>query len=226
MDSRQSLSPRSGDPFGRRVEKPVGSWVGMGLGLALVMGRGLGADGFMEPWLAETPSLETLQTRVIALGPEDGRGLPDRLQYEIGFSTDETAATGFLFDSLTISLARGDGTGSTVLVTGDVFGLTIAPLTPGGLLASGGISVNETVPRVPLLAGAGVSYAYTVEVTLPPTLSGAELVTTFGFFNNGDAVASRGYAMVVPEPGLGTLMGLGLGLGFGVWLRRQRGGLK
>lgn len=196
------------------------------MGVAMGMGSGLGADGFMEPWLAETPALETLQTRVIPLGPEDGRGLPDRLQYEIGFSTDETAATGFLFDSLTISLARGDGTGSTVLVTGDVFGLTIAPLAPGGLLASGGISVNEIAPRVPLLAGAAVSYAYTVEVALPPTLSGAELVTTFDFFNNGDAVASRGYAMVVPEPGLGTLMGLGLGLGLGAWIWRQRGGLK
>jgi len=172
-----------------------------------------GLDGFNVPWIADTSVSVTRQTQVLQLGPEDGRGLPDRLQYEIGFSTFETAATGFLFDSLTITLARGDGTGSTVLVTGDVFGLTIAPLAPGGLLASGGISVNETVPRVAGLEGATVSFAYTVEVTLPATLSGAELRTSFDFFNNGDAVGSRGYAMVVPEPQSWLLMALAVGLG-------------
>lgn len=207
-----------GSRFGHALRwSATWGWI---LGTAVVQAQS-GLEGFGVPWVASTPVPDTLQTQVIPLGPEDGRGLPDRLQYELGFSTFETAATGFLFDSLTVSLARADGTGSTVLVTGDVFGLTIAPLAPGGLLTGGGISVTEIVPGIPLLAGASISFAYSMEVSLPPALSGVPLRTTFDFFNNGDVVASRGYARIVPESPGWALLGLGLSLG---WVWRTWGG--
>jgi hypothetical protein len=107
------------------------------------------------------------------------------------------------------------------LVTGDVFGLTIAPLAPGGLLAGGGIRVSEVDPRVVLLEGAPVSFGYAVEVQLPPTLADAELRTRFDFFNNGDSTPSRGYAMVVPEAPLWVLGSVGVVL---LWVAGRRMG--
>ena len=177
--------------------------------------------GLGDPWIADSTVAAVLQSRELALGAEDGRGLPGRLQYEIGFATREAAGIGFLFDSLTISLSRADGSGSTVLVTGDVFGLTIAPLAPGGLLAGGGIRVSEVDPRMVLLDGAPVSFGYAVEVQLPPALADAALRTRFDFFNNGDAVPSRAYALVVPEASTWGLGLVGCGL---LWLGGRRMG--
>lgn len=180
------------------------------------------AGGLGDPWITDSMVVAVLQSVELVLGPEDGRGLPGRLQYEIGFATREAAGIGFLYDSLTISLSRADGSGSIVSVTGDVFGLTIAPLAPGGLLAGGGIRVSEVDPRVVLLDGAPVSFAYAVEVQLPPALVSAELRTRFDFFNNGDAAVSRGYAMVVPEASTWVLGLVGAGL---LWAGgRRRGG--
>ncbi len=205
--------------WGRAGGLILGGLLGMGVAVAQEAIGGLG-----DPWIADSTVAAVLQSRELALGAEDGRGLPGRLQYEIGFATREAAGIGFLFDSLTISLSRADGSGSTVLVTGDVFGLTIAPLAPGGLLAGGGIRVSEIDPRVVLLEGAPVSFGYSVEVQLPPTLGNAELRTRFDFFNNGDAAVSRGYAMVVPEASVWALGLMGAGL---LWLGcRGMGGWK
>lgn len=184
--------------------------------------RAASGSGFGSAWIADTAAPATLQTQVLPLGPEVSGVIPGRLRYELGFSTREMSATGFLFDSLTLSLARADGSGSTVLVTGDVFGLTIAPLTPGGLLATGGISATEVSPGIPALEGATVSFAYTVEVELPPSLQGVALRTTFDFFNNGDGQASQGYAFVVPEPSIWALLAAGGGLGLLAGLRPGR----
>lgn len=162
-------------------------------------------------WQAETPDPETLQSHRIDLAPFAGQGIPGRIQYELDFATLETPATGFLFDSLTLSLSRADGSDAVLLVTGDVFGLTIAPLFPGGLLAGGGISVTEAPVRMGAMDGASVQFAYTVEVFLPPALVDAPLRTQFDFFNNGDLVASRGQVRVVPEPGWVALLVVGIG---------------
>lgn len=194
----------------------LGGLLGMGVAVAQEAIGGLG-----DPWVADSTVSAVLQSRELELGAEDGRGLPGRLQYEIGFATQEAAGIGFLFDSLTISLSRADGSGSTVLVTGDVFGLTIAPLAPGGLLAGGGIRVLEVEPRVVLLEGAPVSFGYAVEVQLPPALADAALRTRFDFFNNGDAAVSRGYAMVVPEAPIWVLGSVGVVL---LWVAGRRMG--
>ena len=197
-----------------------------GLACGVLLGTG-GAvaqevrDGLGGPWVADTTVATVLQSRELDLGLVQGRGLPDRLEYELGFATRETAATGFLFDSLTISLSRADGTGSTILVTGDVFGLTLAPLVPGGLLSGGGLSVSEVTPRPVLLDGAAVSFGYSIHVQLPPALAGQALRTRFDFFNNGDGVASRGYALVVPEASTWGLGLVGCGL---LWLGGRRMG--
>lgn len=194
--------------------------LGFAAGASAAVGMRVCADGFGVPWWVGTEDPSVLQTRVHGLRPE--QRLPDaaQVQYEIGFATFEEPGLGVLFDSLTISLARADGSGSTVLVTADVFGLTVAPLAPGGLLSGGGgIRVAEVMPAAGLPGGAAVAYAYRVEVALPAGLQDAELRTTFDFFNNGDSVASRGYALVaaVPEPGTWALLVLGTG-----WVLRTR----
>jgi hypothetical protein len=188
------------------------------MGAAVAQGT---LDGLGAPWIADTTVPAVLQSQELDLGLVEGRGLPNRLEYELGFATREVAATGFLYDSLTISLSRADGSGSTILVTGDVFGLTIAPLAPGGLLSGGGISVSEVTPRLALIDGAAVSFGYSIHVQLPPALAGQELRTRFDFFNNGDGVASRGYAMVVPEASTWVLGFVGAGL---LWVGGRRMG--
>ncbi len=184
---------------------------------------GSAGNGFGVPWEADTSVAATLQTQVLQLGPEVSEIITGRLRYELGFATVEAPATGFLYDSLTISLARADGSGSTVVVTGDVFGLTIAPLTPGGLLAAGGISVSETTPSLPALEGFPTVFAYTIDVELPPALRDFPLLTTFDFFHNEDGRPSRGYAMIVPEPSTAALLGGG-GVLFCLFGSRRRGG--
>lgn len=171
--------------------------------------RGASGSGFGTPWVVDATAAATLQSQVLNLGPEVSEIITGRLRYELGFATVETPGTGFLYDSLTVSLARADGSGSTVVVTGDAFGLTIAPLTPGGLLAGGGVAVTEIAPSLPELAGFPTTFAYTVDVELPPALRGFPLLTTFDFFHNDDGRLSRGYALVVPEPATWALLLVG-----------------
>jgi hypothetical protein len=145
-----------------------------------------------------------LQTQTFQAPPEITAS--GKLQYAIGFSTAERVDVGFLFDSLTIALASADGSGAENLVTADVFGLTIIPISPTGLLANGAITAQPEMSRVLPLGNANVSFGYAVEVTLPPSLAGTELRTTFSFFNNGDNVPSQGYATLIPEPSPLALM--------------------
>lgn len=167
-------------------------------------------SGNGDLWLADTSDPATLQTKVISLSPL--LTLDNKVRYEIGLATDEEAGLGFLFDSLTLSLSKADGSASANIATADVFGLTLAPLSPGGFLAGGGITAIETAPKISLLANAPVSFAYSIEVSLPPSLVGTDLKTTFNFFNNGDAVETKVYAAVIPEPSVVALFVLGLGL--------------
>ena len=174
-----------------------------------------------ELWVVDTAAPETLQTHVIETS--SGFSSLGRLTYEIGFSTKEQIDLGFLFDSITLSVARITGEDSANVVTGDVFGMTIAPLSPNGLLANGGVTVQQVAPRMTLLPDATTAFAYTVEVSLPPSLTGVELRNSFSFFNNGDAVESRAYAVVVPEPSAAALVGI-TGTGFLMWRWRRRAG--
>jgi hypothetical protein len=75
------------------------------------------------------------------------------------------------------------------------------------LLANGGITARQTALRVSPLDNATMSFAYAVEVTLPPALAGNELRTTFSFFNNGDDVPTQSYATLIPEPSPLALLG-------------------
>lgn len=149
-------------------------------------------------WIVDTSVPDVLQTQTFQAPPEITAS--GKLQYSIGFSTAERVNVGFLFDSLTIALAGADGSGAENLVTADVFGLTIMPISPTGLLANGGITAQPERSRVLPLGNANFSFGYAIEVTLPPALAGTELRTTFSFFNNGDDVPSQGYATLIPEP--------------------------
>jgi hypothetical protein len=186
--------------------------------------RAATGSGFGTSWEADSSSAATVQTRILQLGPEVSEILTGRLRYELGFATVEAPATGFLYDSLTISLAKADGSASTVVVTGDVFGLTIAPLTPGGLLAAGGLAATEITPSLPSLAGFTTVFAYNIDVELPPALRGIPLLTTFDFFHNDDGRLSRGYALVVPEPPTWAL--LLTGGAFAPFVYRRVGGAR
>jgi hypothetical protein len=156
-------------------------------------------------WIVDTSVPDVLQSQSIqALPAITSVG---KLQYEIGFTTGEQVDLGFLFDSMTIALAKADGSGAANLVTADAFGLTIEPLSPTGLLANGGITAQQTTLRISPLDNATMSFAYAIEVTLPPALVGQELQTTFSFFNNGDEVPTESYAALVPEPAPIALVG-------------------
>lgn len=177
--------------------------------------------GFAEPWIADSSAPATLQSVTLTAGDEVGAVIPGRLRYQVGFGTHEVSTTGFLYDSLTVSIARADGPGSAILVTADVFGLTVAPLQPGGLLSGGGISVAELSVDLPELSGFPVAFAYQVDVDIPPALRDFPLLTTFDFFNNGDLALSRGFAMVVPEPSEWALLLTGLAVLAGTRQRRR-----
>ena len=172
--------------------------------------------GFGQFVILDTSVPDVLQTRTVAV-PASLTGV-GKFQYELGFGTAEQPALGEIFDSLTISLAQSDGSESTILVTGDVFGLTIAPVS--GLLAGGAITVQEIAVDATLLSNFPVKYAYSVEVSLPPTLAGRDLKSSFDFFNNGDGVGTTSYAMVVPEPSAVALAGLGFAVCMRLWKRR------
>jgi hypothetical protein len=186
----------------------------------LLTGRvvfGANPIGVGDRWVVDTSVPDTLQSQIIQISAD--LAAAGRLQYEIGFSTRDTVDLGVLFDSLTIALARGDGSSAANLVTADVFGLTIAPLSPTGLLANGGITAQETSLQITPLDNATMSYAYVVDVALPPSLVGTDLRTTFSFFNNGDSTPSVGYASVIPEPPPSVLI---VFVGAILWVYRKR----
>lgn len=210
--------------MGHRVRSSRAKLGLVAVGLTLWGGLGARAatgSGFGTAWLADTSVPSTLQSVSIPLGPEVSEVVPGRLRYQIGFGTFEVSSTGFLYDSLTLSLSRADGSGSVILAMADVFGLTVAPLQPGGLLSGGGgIAVSEISADLPELAGLPTAFAYNVDVELPPALRNIPLLTTFDFFNNGDLVLSRGFAAVVPEPAEWALLVTGLTVLAGTGKRR------
>jgi hypothetical protein len=179
-----------------------------------------GAPGFRvgDLWIVDTSVPDVLQSQTLQAPPE--LTASGKLQYEIGFSTRERVDLGFLFDSLTVAVASADGSGAVNLFTADVFGLSLMPFSPTGLLGNGAITARPTSLRTSLLDNPTVSFAYAVEVTLPPALAGTELRTTFNFFNNGDDVPTQSYATLIPEPS--TLALLSVGGAFCWWVIYQK----
>lgn len=171
-----------------------------------------------QPWIVDTSVPAPLQTGTLQVPPTlTGMG---KLQYEIGFSTRETPALGALFDSLTLTVARGDGSGAANVATADVFGLSALGFGAGSLLSGGSISDQQVTPSGPLMGNPATQYAFSIEVTLPPSLVGTELQTTFNFFNNGDDVPTQAYATLIPEP---ATVGLSImGIAFVLAFQRKR----
>ena len=70
------------------------------------------SPGFGEAWIVDTSVPSALQTLTVEI-PSTQTALGN-FEYELGFGTAEQAALGELFDSLTISLSRADGSQSAV----------------------------------------------------------------------------------------------------------------
>ncbi len=205
------------------VHKMKSSWIRACAVAQLCVSVHAEGDGLFTPWRVDSSVPDPLQSITLEIAPAQRLPTSATVQYEIGFSTLEAAGIGFLFDSLTLSLGRLDGSAGSILVTADVFGLTVAPLAPGGFLSGGGIRVEEIAPLPGSLAAPAISYAYRIEVTLPPALRDQPLRRTFDFFGIGDAVISRGQArgVAVPEPSLISLVAAGAAV-LGLGLRGRR----
>jgi len=178
--------------------------------------------GLGSPWIAETGPTPSLQTHLVLL-TQEGRPRVDRLEFELGFSTTEVVSLGALFDSLTLSLARADGSDPVIVATADVFGLTLAPEGVSGLVPGSSVRLAEVGFRVDELPGALTTFAYAIEVELPVGALTQSYRATFDLFSNGDPQMSRGYVLAVPEPALTRLLGSGFVLLGGVsWLSARR----
>lgn len=195
---------------------------GCGLGLLLAVGAtsGVLADGISVPWVASTGGGEVLSSFEVPLPPGLAIGYPDRISFQVGFSTMESAGPGELFDSLTIGVSNPELGIQATLFTIDGFGLTLAPPTAGGLeLDSSSFVVQSTEPLEQPIEGAVFSVAYNIQFEVPTGFADSLVVARFELFDNGDLSISQGYASVdaVPEPGWASLLLVGL-LGIG-WLR-------
>lgn len=176
------------------------------------------SPGINERWIADTSVSATLQT--FSINVPSSATSNGNFEYELGFGSQEQPAIGALFDSLTIALSRADGSQSANIVTADVFGLTIMPITAGSLLGNGNVSVTQIPHDASALRESPTMFAYQISITLPPELVGQNLRTAFSLFNNGDAIASVGHASVVPEPRSMVLVLVGIAVIVLKFLRR------
>jgi len=195
-------------------------------GLLLVFGgtSGMMADGIHTPWLASTGGGEVLSFLEVPVPPGLAIGHPERMTFQVGFSTMESAGPGNLFDSLTIGVSHPELGIQATLFTIDSFGLTLAPPTPGGLeLDSGSFVVQSTEPLEQPLEGAIFSVAYSIQFDVPAGFADSLVVARFELFDNGDLAMSQAYASVdaVPEPGWPALLLVGL-MGIAWYCRKAR----
>jgi hypothetical protein len=188
--------------------------------LLLAPVSGANASQIGNLWIVDASVPDVLQTQTVQIPAT--LTTSGRFQYEIGFSTQEQAAFGTLFDSLTLTLARSDGSNAANIATGDVFGLSIEPISTGGLLDGGAINAQQVAARTALLLNPNIEFAYLIEVSLPPALTGSDLTTTFSFFNNGDEIPTKAYAVVIPEPQPVALIATACAIGLLFRLHRKR----
>ena len=184
--------------------------------LALAFGLSLrGADpvlGIDVPWVVTTGGLPPLSTLELPLTTAV-TGLPDHLTFELGFATREIPMPGGLFDSFTLTIAGPAPSEILTLLTADAFGLTVAPVTPGGIpLPPGSLTLIPIAPFEPLLPGAVTGLAYRADLVIPDALAGKPLTVRFDVFDNGDSEVSRAYAQVRAVPELSPVWLLGAGL--------------
>jgi hypothetical protein len=141
---------------------------------------------------------------------------PTQLEFEIGFSTQETPSESGFLDSFTLSAVGGTNhETAAVVLTLDGFGATVLPESPGALLLSATslklrpVTGQFTDPQaVTTLAFAGIW-------DLPHEFQGQEWTVSADLFGNGNGHSSVGYLILshprlVPEPAVWVLLGLGL----------------
>ncbi|MBL9172703.1 MAG: Ig-like domain-containing protein, partial [Verrucomicrobiales bacterium] len=191
--------------------------------LAMLMGFLLGGAAVGQGVLNTEPgvTLGTASRPVVFEGGDFG----NLLQLSFGFSTDEIVRPGVIPDSFTITLQEMVSDQVLVLVNMDVSGTVWGPFTPGAVPLP-----QDSLDRAPisypsLTPVLASRTAYQVELALPSEFQGRPLTLFFDLFSNDNGEASQAWfseAVVVPEPGLVSLLVLG---GAGVWWAgRRRGG--
>ena len=165
---------------------------------------------------AETQGGSEMSTWMIDLVPGEVSGLPSVFRFEIGFATSEGAGGG-LHDGLSVTLTTTGDSPVAVLLAMDVFGLSLAPATPGALLVNpGSLSLGAGTPPLGFGSGRTLIGTHAIEYTVPPELTGQPLRAYFDLVDNGDSDFSVAYVTVpVPAPipeagwlGLGTALGM------------------
>ena len=141
----------------------------------------------------------------------DGAMVQPRLQFNVGFATDETVALGAFLDSFTVTLQDSNQVFTAIYLTADAAGTVLAPPTPGTVFIDPSTMVADALPYPILLPVFALQRAFAVSAPIPAQFSGSPIQVYFDLFDNLNPVASQGWfsdlrIVAVPEPQAWTLL--------------------
>lgn len=161
------------------------------------------ADGILE-----TGGGTSLASGSQSLSPASGSGAPFfRLEFEFGFTSDDRLQPSSFADSFTVSLENPLGQ-RMYLLSSDAAGTLWAPFVPGAIPVAGSDLEIHSVAFHAGIPTRTLTYAYRIDVAVPPEWQHQPLVLRYDLFDNRDdrqTTAYVGGAALVPEPEISLL---------------------
>lgn len=177
--------------------------------LTLSQGSLHGAVPVIEPGNTNVNALITggtslLLSRILSL-PIDTNASGGRIEFNFGFATQETAGSGELVDSLTLTMLDDSERYGAVLLVSDLNGVLWLPCVPGSVSVPPSSLSASTVdlPEIRLgLAGFRTQLAYHLSVRIPPALWSSPIklaLDVFDYPNGLNSVAWVSDLRFVPD---------------------------